>query len=104
MKIFKELGCIIVGFLISFISVSCGSNDVHGLWAPTAGSMNPDREFHTANLLNNGQVLIAGGSYFASAELYNPTTGMFNTTGSMNTTRELHTATLLNNGQVLIAG
>jgi hypothetical protein len=71
------------------------------------GSMNVSRLWHTATLLNNGMVLIAGGQFTsitASAELYNPATGTFTTTGSMTTAREFHTATLLNNGMVLIAG
>ena len=60
---------------------------------------------HTATLLNNGQVLIAGGDAgILSAELYDPTTGIFTATGSMDDGRENQTATLLSNGQVLIAG
>jgi len=72
------------------------------------GSLNTAREYHTATVLNNGMVLIAGGygssGALASAELYNPTTGTFTVTGSLNTARLYHTATLLNNGMVLIAG
>jgi large repetitive protein len=72
------------------------------------GSLNSGRASHTATLLINGQVLIAGGtSRFASlssAELCNPATGAFSTTGSMTTARDGHTATLLNNGTVLAAG
>ncbi len=72
------------------------------------GSMNTGRDWHTATLLNNGMVLMAGGyagnSVLASAELYNPATGTFTPTGSMNNARCLHTATLLNDGMVLIAG
>jgi uncharacterized protein (TIGR03437 family) len=69
------------------------------------GSMATGRYSHTATLLNNGQVLVAG-SYVASAsaELYNPATGTFSVTGSMTTPRGDHTATLLNDGQVLVAG
>jgi hypothetical protein len=77
------------------------------------GGLNTARYYHTATMLNNGQVLIAGGdggvwptlNPLTSAELYNPATGTFtSTTGSMNTARYYHTATLLNNGLVLIVG
>jgi hypothetical protein len=78
-----------------------------GTWA-TTGSMKNAREDQTATLLQNGQVLVAGGfdgaSYLASADLYDPATGKWSTTGSMNTARDGHTATLLPNGQVLVAG
>src|SRR5271157_228034 len=76
----------------------------------STGSLNTERADHTATLLNNGMVLIAGGydsasgNELASAELYNPTTGTFTLTGSLNTARRYHTATLLPNGMVLIAG
>jgi hypothetical protein len=85
-------------------------NPATGTFTNTTGSMNAARESHTATLLSNGMVLIAGGvgnsGVLASEEeLYNPATETFTyTTGSLNTARELHTATLLNNGMVLIAG
>jgi hypothetical protein len=73
------------------------------------GSLSTGQANHTATLLNNGMVLIAGGAdttsnLTASAELYNPATGSFMVTGSLNTARYYNTATLLNNGMVLIAG
>ena len=126
-----------------------------GVWTAT-GSMATARYFHTATLLPNGQVLVAGGDgngwrlskrgtirsgdwdvdgdrqhghctrlphgdvaaeragaggrrhqhhgTLASAELYDPATGMWTATGSMATARYVHTATLLPNGQVLVAG
>ena len=82
-----------------------------GTFTPT-GSMKFQRIGHTATLLQNGTVLIAGGDEpgltsfvpLASAEIYNPATGTFTSTGSMGTARVGHTATLLANGKVLIAG
>src|SRR5439155_19857179 len=79
-----------------------------GLWSAT-GSMTRMRELHTATLLRNGQVLVAGGQgggsgITASAELYDPATGLWSATGSMATARLDHTATLLPSGQVLVAG
>jgi N-acetylneuraminic acid mutarotase len=80
-------------------------------WSFT-GSMLQARNYFSATLLNNGLVLVVGGTYrgtfvqygLTSAELYNPATATFSTTGSLNTGRYGHTATLLNNGKVLIAG
>ncbi len=83
------------------------------LYSPDAGTfrvlgtMTEGRERHTATLLPNGKVLIAGGfngSYLDSAELYNPAANTFTSTGDMNEQRRSHTATLLPNGKVLIAG
>src|SRR5215472_13497923 len=77
-------------------------------WTVT-GSLNTARANHTATLLPNGQVLVAGGEngaglFLASAELYNPSTGQWTVTGSMSTPRIGHQATLLPNGQVLVSG
>jgi len=79
-----------------------------GTFSPT-GSMGTARSNHTATLLPNGAVLIAGGfdqtgAPLATAEIYNPTTGMFAAAGSMHAAHFQHTATLLPNGKVLIAG
>jgi hypothetical protein len=62
------------------------------------------REDHTATLLGNGKVLIAGGGGDRSAEQYDPTAGKFTATGNMITARYFHTTTLLLSGKVLIAG
>jgi hypothetical protein len=85
-------------------------NPATGTFTYTTGNMNSARALHTATLLNNGMVLMAGGygpEYIAaesSAELYNPATGVFTLTGSMNNWHAQHTATLLSNGMVLVAG
>ena len=70
-------------------------------WSPT-GSMSTARSGHTATLLQNGRVLVAGGDSFGPAELYNPATGQWTATGSMNTARIYQYAVLLANGQVLV--
>jgi hypothetical protein len=88
-----------------------------GTFTPT-GSTATARFGHSATLLADGRVLIAGGytdawnplSYpldghavTASAEIYDPSTGAFTSTGGMITPRARHTATLLLDGRVLIA-
>ncbi len=72
-------------------------------------TMSAPRYLHTATRLPNGNVLITGGtsdghSALSSAELYDPTTGLFTLTSPMTTPRWMHTATLLNDGTVLIEG
>ena len=79
-----------------------------GKWIATRAMLGP-RWGHTATLLPDGKVLVAG-SYvnssdpLASAELYDPSTGRWTATGSMNRGRGGHTATLLLNGRVLVVG
>jgi hypothetical protein len=61
------------------------------------------RSWHTATLLPDGSVLIAGGGD-STAEIYHPSTRSFTPTGGMAIARWRHTATLLPNGKVLAAG
>jgi hypothetical protein len=93
-----------VFFILSSIALAQS-----GTFAAT-GNMSVPRQDHTATLLQNGKVLIAGGAsgyngtVWATTELYDPATGIFTATGNMTTPRLNHTATLLPDGKVLIAG
>jgi deoxycytidylate deaminase len=72
------------------------------------GSMINARRDHTATLLPDGKVLIAGGtdgtSVLNSSEIYDPATGTFSSAGNLNSARMLHAATSLPSGRVLITG
>jgi hypothetical protein len=77
----------------------------------TTGQLTTARSAHTATLLPNGKVLVAGGwatlagwPVWSSAELYDPSMHTFALTGAMAVPRFEHTATLLPTGKVLIAG
>jgi hypothetical protein len=85
------------------------------LFDPTTGTfsvtglMSTARSNHTATLLNDGTVLVAGGFSFvtgitATADVFDTATDMFVPTGRMGTARSQHTATRLNDGRVLMTG
>jgi WD40 repeat protein len=80
-----------------------------GLTLVSAWSLAQPRALHTATLLQDGRVLIAGGrddtdTTLATAEVYEPATGSFTQTGPMSSARIRDTATLLPDGRVLISG
>ncbi len=81
-----------------------------GLWATNAAMLAGRMSGHTATLLQNGQVLVAGGAITnnilvtGECELFDPATSNWTATASMQDTLAFHTATLLPNGKVLVAG
>lgn len=78
--------------------------------------MNDCRWYHTSTLLYNGKVLVAGGYIeegkqgkavkysLNGAELFDPTTGGWNSTGSLHQQRHSHAASVLPKGKILVAG
>jgi N-acetylneuraminic acid mutarotase len=79
-------------------------NSWAGFFAAT-GDLNYEHDFHTATLLPNGKVLVAGGANDNStAEIYDPSNGTWTVTGSLNGPRGFHAAALLADGTVLVAG
>jgi hypothetical protein len=77
------------------------------VWTVT-GALATAHAVHSATLLDNGEVLVAGGINFqtsqgiATAELYDPVSGGWTVTGRLNVARGSHTASLLPDGQVLV--
>lgn len=84
-----------------------------GSWSVT-GNTNQIRYHHAAVLLPNGKVLVSGGNddyllapanlVLATAEIYDPATGLWSVAASMNTPRARHAAVLLSDGKVLVSG
>jgi len=81
--------------------------DPHSGSFSATGSMADGRDRHSATLLLDGRVLVAGGVHMPganTAELFDPASGTFSPAGTMATRGVLHTATLLSDGRVLVAG
>jgi hypothetical protein len=75
-------------------------------WATTV-AMARARGYHTATLLNDGRVLVAGGEgggVTASCELFDPSTNTWMPTGDMPDARSRHAAVKLLDGRVLVVG
>jgi len=76
-------------------------------WSHVA-PMNVPRYCHTATLLNNGKVLVAGGFgntlELRSCEIYDPEANKWTVTASLNEARSEAASILLPNGNVFISG
>lgn len=88
-------------------------------WTAVQGGMTVNgfdsaRQLHTATLMGNGKVLLAGGlgvdtqggqfGTLSSCVVFDPTTDTFTATGAMPQVRGWHVAARLANGHVLVAG
>ena len=121
------LTLLIVGSLV-LVSFACGGGSGDGeaeqavlptpmvlIDTPTplpTNSMSFARGTHTATLLQDGRLLIAGGddgsgrleAITATAELYDPSTGRWEPAEELGRQRTQHAALLLNDGRVLLVG
>src|SRR5207248_2292704 len=95
---------VLLGAGLALIQPCAGQS---GTWTAT-GSLGTAHASHTATLLPNGKVLVAGGVNYSgtlgSAELYDRANGTWSATGRRVTAPGSHTATLLPNGKVLVVG
>ncbi|MFD6161350.1 Kelch repeat-containing protein [Nocardia sp. NPDC060256] len=84
---------------------------VAGKWV-TAGTMSVGRTAHSATLLADKRVLVAGGyadrsgtsGTTGTAEIYDPDAKTWTPTAPMNDARSVHQAVLLHDGRVLVIG
>lgn len=85
----------------------------HRAWTPTTGPLHQARALHSATLLDDGRVLVAGGMGYSSpgvlrtlrsAEIFNPATGTWALARPMTDARLAHPAVKLPDGRVLLIG
>jgi hypothetical protein len=110
----SDRGAPAVGDVVTF-APTLASAEVYdprtGTWTRT-GTMAQARSGHTATLLPDGRVLVAGGAApetvpyprFSSTEIYDPASGTWTDGPPMLRARDSHSATLLPSGMVLVAG
>lgn len=77
-------------------------------WGTAEGALGLSRSFHTATLLDDGRVLVAGGEgvegSLSSAEIFDPSRGVWASAAPLLEARSGHSATKLPGGKVLVTG
>lgn len=102
-------GLLLLPVLTQILAVAASEDQPAGR-VDAAGSMRWGRASHRATLLDDGHVLITGGSSFSNeapipwAELYDPARQAFTDAGALHVPRHDHVAVLLEDGDVLVAG
>src|SRR5438045_7253828 len=104
MRVSRLCAALLVAFAASRITAASAAFDS---WSPT-GSMAVPRTQHSAARLSDGRVMAVGGitvgGTTATAEIYDPATGVWTLTNSMSTPRSRHTQTMLRDHTVLVTG
>jgi hypothetical protein len=108
-KVLIAGGYIVVGVNTVVLASAELYDPATGTFTLTTGSLATARASHSATLLPNGKVFIAGGGNFigvtySSADVYDPVSNLFSPAGSMAVPRGQFTATLLPSGTVLTVG
>ena len=95
----------VVALLMAMAGFS-GFDQAKGEFTAVSPMISARGEF-PATLLSDGRVLVTGGyarGGLATAEVFNPVSGIWNPVTNMETRRWRHTATVLTNGLILVVG
>jgi len=110
MKLSQLRSVVVLIFAATFLPLvlSAQAPARKGLTWMLTGEMNENAFYHTANLLQNGMVLVTSGTDMVTGrlpvgQLYDPASGSWSSTGTC-LARIFHTGTLLHNGKVMVAG
>ncbi|HET6201164.1 MAG TPA: kelch repeat-containing protein [Planctomycetota bacterium] len=103
-----------IGTFKAFSNVRAVTVNAPGAWQPALSDLGTTRALHTANRLDDGRVLVAGGGpvtladpygAVASAEIFDPALESHAPTlAPMSSARAFHAAAKLADGRVLLAG